>query len=151
MLTSGRLATYDSTGVVDYTDIFNEAGDAYLNLTVAAGDRVARRLVDGTARTGYSLINAKSRTAQALASEYYAFDWEYAQTPEQSSWIASSWVRTPSHAALSCASQREPTAVLSASARAVGHTDSCEPSSYSLTDANARASPTIGKQLHVQH
>ena len=27
LLTSRRLATYDSTGVVDYTDIFNEAGD----------------------------------------------------------------------------------------------------------------------------
>jgi polyamine oxidase len=25
-------------------------------------------------------------------SEYYQFDWEYAQTPEQTSWIASSWV-----------------------------------------------------------
>jgi len=26
-----------------------------------------------------------------MAVEYYTFDWEYAQTPEQSSWIASSW------------------------------------------------------------
>ncbi|KAI0752122.1 amine oxidase [Fomes fomentarius] len=87
----GSISTFDSTGAADYIDIFNESGDAYVNLTIAAGARVTRKLVDGTARTGYSLINAQSRTAQALASEYYQFDWEYAQTPEQSSWIASSW------------------------------------------------------------
>ena len=87
-----RLATYDSTGPVDYIDVFNDAGDAYGELTVAAGARVDRKLVDGTARTGYSLIKSKARTAQAMASEYYQFDWEYAQTPEESSWIASSWV-----------------------------------------------------------
>lgn len=72
--------------------MFNTSEDAYTNLTIAAGARVDKQLVDGTARTGYSLIGAKSRTAQAMASEYYQFDWEYAQTPEQSSWIASSWV-----------------------------------------------------------
>lgn len=104
-------ATFDSTGAADYLDIFNESGDAYVNLTIAAGARVTRKLVDGTARTGYSLINAKSRTAQAQASEYYQFDWEYAQTPEQSSWIASSWVcafrcalphHNPDSSAISC-------------------------------------------------
>ena len=73
--------------------MFDTSGDAYTNLTVAAGTRVTKQLVDGTARTGYSLIGAKPRTAQAMASEYYQFDWEYAQTPEESSWIASSWVR----------------------------------------------------------
>jgi len=30
-----------------------------------------------------------------MAAEYYAFDFEYAQTPEQTSWIASSWVSPP--------------------------------------------------------
>ncbi|RPD60845.1 amine oxidase [Lentinus tigrinus ALCF2SS1-6] len=87
----GSISTYDSTGAVDYIDVFNDAGDAYGELTVAAGARVDRKLVDGTARTGYSLIKAKARTAHAMASEYYQFDWEYAQTPEESSWIASSW------------------------------------------------------------
>ncbi|KAI0830095.1 amine oxidase [Trametes gibbosa] len=87
----GSISTYDATGPLDYLDTFNESGDAYTNLTVAAGTRVDRQLVDGTARTGYSLIGAKSTTPQASASEYYQFDWEYAQTPEESSWIASSW------------------------------------------------------------
>ena len=77
---------------MDYLDEFNLSIDQYTNLTVVAGARVAKQLVDTTARTGYSLIGAKSTTPQAMASEYYQFDWEYAQTPEESSWIASSWV-----------------------------------------------------------
>ncbi|KAH9887071.1 amine oxidase [Cubamyces lactineus] len=87
----GSITTFDASGPVDYLDVFDDSGDAYTNLTIAAGARVAKQLVDGTARTGYSLVGAKSQTAQAMASEYYQFDWEYAQTPEQSSWIASSW------------------------------------------------------------
>ncbi|CDO70430.1 hypothetical protein BN946_scf184999.g71 [Trametes cinnabarina] len=87
----GSISTYGATGPVDFVDVFNNAVDAYTNLTIAAGARVDKRLVDGTARTGYSLVGDKSQTAQAMASEYYQFDWEYAQTPEQSSWIASSW------------------------------------------------------------
>ena len=58
------------------------------------GTRVNQRLVDLTSRVGYSLTGWKPKDdARAQASEYYQFDWEYAQTPEQSSWIASSWVR----------------------------------------------------------
>lgn len=87
------IATYDERGAVDYLEVFNNSVDAYTNLTVAAGARVPRSLVDLTARTGYSLINQKPKTPHETASEYFQFDWEYAQTPEQSSLIASSWVR----------------------------------------------------------
>ena len=87
------LATFDFTGAVDYLDVFNASEDAYEALTVAAGARVDQQLVDGTARTGYYLIGSKSRTPHAMASEYYQFHWEYAETPAESSWIASSWVR----------------------------------------------------------
>ncbi|PCH42978.1 amine oxidase [Wolfiporia cocos MD-104 SS10] len=85
------MTTYDESGYVNYTDTFNESGDGYDTLTVAAGARVAKKLVDMTARTGYSLIGAKPQTPADKACEYYQFDWEYAQTPEESSWIASSW------------------------------------------------------------
>jgi polyamine oxidase len=78
---------------VDYLDVFNESVDAYTNLTVEAGARVDQNLVDLTARTGYSLIGQKPKKPHEEAAEYYQFDWEYAQTPEQSSLIASSWVR----------------------------------------------------------
>jgi polyamine oxidase len=43
-------------------------------------------------RSGYALVGAKPRTPHEAASEYYQFDWEYAQAPEQSSRLASSWV-----------------------------------------------------------
>ncbi|THH20703.1 hypothetical protein EW146_g738 [Bondarzewia mesenterica] len=85
------MTTYDINGRADYLDEFNTAIDAYTNLTIAAGARIPNALVDTTVRTGYSLINSKPETAREMACEYYMFDWEYAQTPEQSSWIASSW------------------------------------------------------------
>ena len=84
--------TFDETGAIDYLDVFDESVDAYTNLTVAAGSRVDRNLIDLTARTGYSLIGQKPKSPHEEASEYYQFDWEYAKTPEQSSLIASSWV-----------------------------------------------------------
>ncbi|KAI0063017.1 amine oxidase [Artomyces pyxidatus] len=87
----GSMTTFDYTGQVDYLDVFNSAIDAYTNLTVLAGARVSNSQVDTTARTGYSLIGAKPKTPQEKAAEYYQFDWEYAQTPEESSLIASSW------------------------------------------------------------
>ena len=62
---------------------------------ILKGDRILRGLVDATTRSGYSLLGAKPRTPHEVASEYYQFDWEYAQTPEQSSWLASSWVTYP--------------------------------------------------------
>jgi len=74
-------------------DVFNNSVDAYTNLTIMAGGRVPRGLVDLTARTAYSTINQEPKTPHERAAEYYQFDWEYAQTPEQSSLIASSWVR----------------------------------------------------------
>ncbi|GBE87489.1 hypothetical protein BKA93DRAFT_895621 [Sparassis latifolia] len=87
----GSVSTYDDTGPVDYLDVFNDSSDEYTTLTVVAGARVPKKQVDLTARAGYWLIDAKPRTPAEMACEYYQFDWEYAQTPEESSWIASSW------------------------------------------------------------
>ncbi|KAF7328966.1 Amine oxidase [Mycena venus] len=91
------IVTYDETGPADYLDVFNRAVEAYINLTVAGGARVQRKQVDATCRTGYSIIGAKPKTPEEMVSEYY-MDWEYAQTPEQTSWIASSWASARSSA-----------------------------------------------------
>ncbi|GLB44648.1 putative flavin containing amine oxidoreductase [Lyophyllum shimeji] len=85
------LTTYDNTGAVNYMDVFNASIDAYVELTRTAGDRVPQNLVDVSSRTAYTLIGAKPQDAHAKAAEYYQFDWEYAQTPDQTSAIASSW------------------------------------------------------------
>lgn len=69
-------ATYDDTGPVDYLATFDASGDQFENLTIAAGARVQKRLVDTSSRTGYSMIGVKPKTKQALASEYYQLDWE---------------------------------------------------------------------------
>ncbi|KDR74115.1 hypothetical protein GALMADRAFT_269603 [Galerina marginata CBS 339.88] len=87
----GSISTFDSSGPVDFLDVLDKSGDDYERLTALAGSRVDESLVDVSARTGYSLIEAKSRDPHARAAEYFQFDWEYAQTPEQSSVIASSW------------------------------------------------------------
>jgi len=88
---TGSITTYDTTGAVNYVDVFNASVDAYVNLTIIAGNRVPRNLVDITSRTAYTLIKAQPRDSHAKAAEYYQFDWEYAQKPDQTSAIASSW------------------------------------------------------------
>ncbi|KDR74114.1 hypothetical protein GALMADRAFT_124393 [Galerina marginata CBS 339.88] len=87
----GSVSTYDASGHVDFLDVFDQSGDDFATLTALAGSRVDGSLVDVSGRTGYSLVQAKPRDAAARVCEYYQFDWEYAQTPEQSSAIASSW------------------------------------------------------------
>ncbi|KAJ7279026.1 amine oxidase [Mycena rebaudengoi] len=87
----GSVTTFDAAGQVDFLDIFNRSIDDYVELTVTGGARVQQMLVDGTSRTGYSMSGAKPRDHHAQAAEYYQFDWEYAQKPDQTSWIASSW------------------------------------------------------------
>lgn len=57
------------------------------------GERVQKQLIDASARTGYGFSGSNPLSHHEQASEYYLYDWEYAQTPEQSSWVASSLVR----------------------------------------------------------
>lgn len=48
-----------------------------------------QKRTDTTSRTGYRLSGAPATySAIDKAVEYYNFDWEYAQSPDQSSWIA---------------------------------------------------------------
>lgn len=67
------IQTYDETGPVDFMDIFNKAGDAFTDLTIAGGARVQRNQVDSSCRTGYSIVDSKPKTLHEMASEYYMF------------------------------------------------------------------------------
>jgi len=73
---------FDQDGVANFTHIFEQSETDYFDLTIAAGARAEKNLVDTTARTGYGLIGVKPKTPHEMAVEYYTFDWEYAQTPE---------------------------------------------------------------------
>ncbi|KAH8093152.1 amine oxidase [Cristinia sonorae] len=90
-----NITTFDETGAVDFRDAIAGAATNYARLTDAAGVRVSHSLVDATARGGYALTGSQPSNRYEMASEYFQFDWEYAQTPEETSWIASSWVMSP--------------------------------------------------------
>ncbi|KAG8979661.1 hypothetical protein FRB93_010000 [Tulasnella sp. JGI-2019a] len=81
------LTFYDQTGHHNFSDIYEEQGNYYDAMQVAAGVRVDLHQVDSNVRTGFRLVGAKFGNQYEKASEYYNFDWEYAQTPEQSSWL----------------------------------------------------------------
>ncbi|KAI0820503.1 amine oxidase [Trametes gibbosa] len=87
----GSVETYDYSGPVDFQNILQESIDQFDKLTSLAGARVPQRLVDMTARSGYSLSGARPETPHARAAEYYQFDWEFGATPEETSWLASAW------------------------------------------------------------
>ena len=104
-----RAATYDDTGAFDFRETFAASSDDFKRLVAAAGTlpriasqkldmyfhvgaRVPKRLVDMSARGGYSLTGSHPASRHQMASEYYQFDWEFGTTPEETSWLASSWV-----------------------------------------------------------
>jgi len=96
------LTTYDDTGPVEYLEVFNRSVVDFARLVASAGTRVPTRLVDMTARSGYSLTGAQPETRYERASEYYQFDWEFGTTPEETSWLASSWVHVFAELTTSC-------------------------------------------------
>ncbi|KAG6908704.1 hypothetical protein DXG01_003637 [Tephrocybe rancida] len=87
----GSMTTYDNTGAIDYLDVFDASVDALVNLTIYSGARLSQNLVDLSAKSAYDLIGVKPRDAHSKAAEYFNIDFEYAQKPDQSSAIASSW------------------------------------------------------------
>ncbi|KAK0207704.1 hypothetical protein IW262DRAFT_1418961 [Armillaria fumosa] len=84
----GSVSTFDLNGTTDFVDICRKAFEEHVKLTIAGGERLGRSLVDLSARTGYALVGSKPQSHHEQAAEYFHFDMEYAQSPEQSSWIA---------------------------------------------------------------
>ncbi|KAH9922372.1 amine oxidase [Fomitopsis serialis] len=92
----GSISTYDDSGASDFRDIFDASIEDFHKLVASAvcaviGGRVPKRLVDMSARGGYSLTGSHPESKHQMASEYYQFDWEFGTTPEETSWLASSW------------------------------------------------------------
>ncbi|KAG9311051.1 hypothetical protein JVU11DRAFT_8951 [Chiua virens] len=87
----GSVATFDDSGYNNYTDVFNDAVDNFSQATVVAGQRLLDGDVDLSLRSAYSIMGISSRTPQEVASEYYQVDWVHAQSPSQTSWLASAW------------------------------------------------------------
>ncbi|KAF8515278.1 hypothetical protein JB92DRAFT_2788994 [Gautieria morchelliformis] len=84
-----NLTTFDHNGPVSMDKELNAFADAWSLYLAAAGARVRSAQVDLTARAGLSTVGYKPRTYLDDAAEYYTFDFEFAQPPEASSFIAS--------------------------------------------------------------
>lgn len=105
--------------IQSYNRLTNSAGwsesmvpEPFGQLHRPAGARIPKGLVDTTARGGYSMTGSRPQTPHEMAAEYFLvgssgspardnpylmssqFDWEFSQTPEETSWLASSWVKS---------------------------------------------------------
>ncbi|KAI0753776.1 amine oxidase [Fomes fomentarius] len=87
----GSMSTYDDSGPYDFQDVFEQSVENFRKLTAMAGARVPSRLVDMTARSGYSLSGSYPSSRYEHTAEYYQFDWEFGAKPEETSWLSSSW------------------------------------------------------------
>lgn len=107
-------ATFDEQGPADYSDVVLAASRNFDRLIASAGARLPKGLVDASARTGYSLTGSQPTTPHEVAAEYFhvsfdlsitslnhlhisylQFDWEFQSSPQETSWLASSWVNHP--------------------------------------------------------
>lgn len=87
----GSISFFDYTGPSNYSDAFDTSIDAFNNATVVAGRGVAENKVDLDLRSAYSYLGMAPTTPQEQACQYYQVDFEYAQSPSQTSWFASAW------------------------------------------------------------
>ncbi|KAF8553640.1 amine oxidase [Imleria badia] len=95
----GSLTTYDDSGYNNYTDVVNNAIDNFDQAIILAGQRLEEGEVDLSLRSAYGLMGISPKTPQEVASDYFQIDFECksslilcdAQSPSQTSWLASAW------------------------------------------------------------
>jgi len=85
------ITTYDYNGFKDYRDILNTSIDQFTQIVTDAGERVKTQQVDLSLQSAYGITSATPKNLYEAACQYYQVDWEYAQAPDQNSWIASAW------------------------------------------------------------
>ncbi|KAI1143641.1 putative flavin-containing polyamine oxidase [Hypoxylon sp. FL0543] len=79
------ILTYDETGAVDYSDLFDTFETAYGIMEQDAGYILTDNLQDTSTRAGLSLAGWKpKKDMRAQALEWWEWDWETAWSPEQS-------------------------------------------------------------------
>ncbi|CAN9118273.1 polyamine oxidase [Alternaria alternata] len=82
------IATYNETGAVDYTDILDEFEEYWSIFEQSAGTILSENLQDRSFRAGLWQSGWRPKGDPARkAVEYYLWDWETAQTPEESSFV----------------------------------------------------------------
>ncbi|RCI12224.1 hypothetical protein L249_0157 [Ophiocordyceps polyrhachis-furcata BCC 54312] len=83
------FSTYNETGQTDFSSLLLRLDGAKKRMNVEAGRMLAENLQDQSARTGLALSgwSPKHSDMAAQAAEYWAWDWEAAFPPDQSSMI----------------------------------------------------------------
>ncbi|OAX37625.1 amine oxidase [Rhizopogon vinicolor AM-OR11-026] len=89
----GSITTYDYNGFKNYSDLLDTSVDQFDQTIAVAGERVKSQQVDLNLQSAYGIIGAPPKNLYEAACQYYQVDWvrEYAQSPDQNSWIASAW------------------------------------------------------------
>ncbi|KAG2148956.1 amine oxidase [Suillus clintonianus] len=89
----GSITTYDYNGFKDYRDLLDTSINQFTQTGVVAGERVLTQQVDLGLQSAYGITGATPKNMYEAACQYYQVDWvrEYAQSPDQNSWIASAW------------------------------------------------------------
>ena len=82
----GSLLTYDESGLVDYTDRFDDFEDAYAKIEEETGKVLDKNIKDKSFRAALRLAGWNPLgDAHRQAVEWFELDFEYAQTPDVSS------------------------------------------------------------------
>ncbi|KAL8873302.1 MAG: hypothetical protein Q9174_001217 [Haloplaca sp. 1 TL-2023] len=80
------ISTFNETGEVDFTNLFDDFEDAYTTFEQDAGYILSQNLQDHSARCGLSLAGWKpEKDPAAQAIEWWEMDWEYSVQPELTS------------------------------------------------------------------
>lgn len=87
----GSITTYDDNGLADYSDAIDAADDAFYSIVAGAGAQLDERGPDLSVKSGSTLSDWRPRTKHEKAADWLMWDFEYAQTPSQSSWLATAW------------------------------------------------------------
>ncbi|KAL4071562.1 hypothetical protein V8B97DRAFT_405456 [Scleroderma yunnanense] len=87
----GSVSFFDYNGPNNYSDTFNAAVDTFAEATAIAGQRLWNNQVDMDLRSAYSFMGKSAKNPQEEACDYYQIDFEFAQSPSQTSWLASAW------------------------------------------------------------
>jgi polyamine oxidase len=81
------IMTFDETGANNFTDILDEFEEHYAIAEQYAGTILSENLQDRSTRAGLRQSGWRPKDAHRKAVEWWLWDWEYAQTPEESSFV----------------------------------------------------------------
>ncbi|KAF7732131.1 hypothetical protein EC973_006386 [Apophysomyces ossiformis] len=78
---------YNENGKLESKEEYNRFIEAYATMTKLAENRLAKNMVDLSARTAFEMVGWKPKTPVEDAAEYYGFDYEWAEDPPVTSAI----------------------------------------------------------------